>query len=53
MMNYWTQFANRESKPNKLMFIGRIGDGELYKLDTTIKTDKKMERELCDLIFQY
>ena len=56
MMNYWTQFA-KTGNPNSNetdVYWDEFGDDENYIiLDTTIKTDKKMERELCDLIFQY
>ena len=55
MMNYWTQFA-KTGNPNSNetdVYWDEFGDDENYIiLDTTIKTDKKMERELCDLIFQ-
>ncbi|MEC7929052.1 MAG: carboxylesterase family protein [Pseudomonadota bacterium] len=55
MMNYWTQFA-KTGNPNSNetdVYWDEFGDDENYIiLDTTIKTDKKMERELCDLIFK-
>ena len=55
MMNYWTQFA-KTGNPNSNetdVYWDEFGDDQNYIiLDTTIKTDKKMERELCDLIFQ-
>ena len=55
MMNYWTQFA-KTGNPNSNetdVYWDEFGDDENYIiLDTKIKTDKKMERELCDLIFQ-
>ena len=54
MMNYWTQFA-KKGNPNSNdtdVYWGEFGDEENYIiLDTTIKTDQKLERELCDLIF--
>ena len=54
MMNYWTQFA-KTGNPNSEdtdVFWSEFGDDENYIiLDTTIKTDQKLERELCDLIF--
>ena len=54
MMNYWTQFA-KTGNPNSEdtdVFWGEFGDDENYIiLDTTIKTDQKLELELCDLIF--
>jgi len=54
MMNYWTQFA-KTGNPNSEdtdVFWSEFGDDENYIiLDTTIKTDQKLERDLCDLIF--
>ena len=54
MMNFWTQFA-KTGNPNSEdtdVFWSEFGDDENYIiLDTTIKTDQKLERELCDLIF--
>ena len=54
MMNYWTQFA-KTGNPNSEdaeVFWSEFGDDENYIiLDTTIKTDQKLELELCDLIF--
>ena len=54
MMNYWTQFA-KTGNPNSEdtdVFWSEFGDDENYIiLDTTIKTDQKLEQELCDLIF--
>ena len=55
IMNYWTQFAKKgnPNSDNTDVYWDEFGDEENYIiLDTTIKTDKKMERELCDLIFQ-
>ena len=54
MMNYWTQFA-KKGNPNSDdtdVYWSEFGTNENYIiLDTTIKTDKKMEQDLCDLIF--
>ena len=54
MMNYWTQFA-KTGNPNSEdtdVYWDEFGDDENYIiLDTTIKTDQKLEKELCDLIF--
>jgi len=54
MMNYWTQFAKKgnPNSDNTDVYWDEFGDDENYIiLDTTIKTDKKLEKELCDLIF--
>ena len=54
MMNYWTQFAKKgnPNSDNTDVYWDEFGDDENYIiLDTTIKTDQKLERELCDLIF--
>ena len=54
MMNYWTQFA-KKGNPNSDdtdVYWSEFGTNENYIiLDTAIKTDKKMEQDLCDLIF--
>ena len=54
IMNYWTQFA-KTGNPNSEdtdVFWSEFSDDENYIiLDTTIKTDQKLELELCDLIF--
>ena len=54
MMNYWTQFAKKgnPNSDNTDVYWDEFGDDENYIiLDTTIKTDQKLEKELCDLIF--
>ena len=54
MMNYWTQFAKKgnPNSDNTDVYWDEFGDDENYIiLDNTIKTDQKLERELCDLIF--
>ena len=54
MMNYWTQFAKKgnPNSDNTDVYWDEFGDEENYIiLDTTIKTDQKLEKELCDLIF--
>ena len=54
MMNYWTQFAKtgNPNSDNTDVYWDEFGDDENYIiLDTTIKTDQKLEKELCDLIF--
>ena len=54
MMNYWTQFAKKgnPNSDNTDVYWDEFGDDENYIiLDTTIKTDQKLERELCDFIF--
>ena len=53
MMNYWTQFAKKgnPNSDNTDVYWDEFGDDENYIiLDTTIKTNQKLERELCDLI---
>ena len=54
MMNYWTQFAKKGNPnfDNTDVYWDEFGDDENYIiLDTTIKTDQNLEKELCDLIF--
>ncbi len=54
IMNYWTQFAKKgnPNSDNTDVYWDEFGDEENYIiLDTTIKTDQKLEKELCDLIF--
>ena len=54
MMNYWTQFAKKgnPNSDNTDVYWDEFGDDENYIiLDTKIKTDQKLEKELCDLIF--
>ncbi len=54
IMNYWTQFAKKgnPNSDNTDVYWDEFGDEENYIiLDTTIKTDQKLEKELCELIF--